>query len=72
MYSKIQKQGFKMNWKILIEELINKGMTEKSIAEAVGDTTQPTIHRLKATDTPEPKYSLGKRLINLHKEKFAA
>lgn len=58
-----------MQWKILINSLIESGMSEKSIALAVGNTTQPTIHRLKTGKTPEPKHALGERLIDLSKEK---
>jgi len=57
-----------MNWTELICRLIENGMTEKSIAEKIGGTSQPTIHRIKNGRIPDPKHSLGEKLINLDKE----
>lgn len=61
-----------MKWTNIINQLIDYGMTEQSIANTIGGTTQPTIHRIKTGDIKEPKHSLGERLIAIHKEKIAA
>lgn len=54
----------KPNWSELIKQLIERGYTEESIADAV-DATQPSIHYLKTGKTQETKYSTGAGIIRL-------
>lgn len=54
-----------MDFKNIVSQLIDCGFSEKSIAEDVG-TSQPTIHRLKTGQYDDPKYSVAKKLIDLH------
>jgi predicted transcriptional regulator len=41
--------------------LLDSGMTEAQLAEAV-KTSQATVHRIRRGTTPDPGYSLGKRI----------
>lgn len=52
----------------LVHEIIDFGkLTEVDIARRTG-SSQPTVHRIKAGETPDPKYSLGTKIIALHAE----
>ena len=52
----------------LIQELIDTGLSEAEIGDRIG-LSQPQVHRLKTGEAKEPKWSVGERLIALHKEK---
>lgn len=55
-----------MTIKNMIEELIELGYTQGSIAEAVG-ATQPTIHR--ALNGSDIRYTTGKAIETLYAQK---
>ena len=57
-----------MNWKTLIAELQQRGMTQAEIGEACG-TSQSTISSLIVRGG-EPAYSLGAKLRELHKKQM--
>ena len=54
-----------MEWKNLIKELLDSGMTQTEIAKAVG-TVQSTVSRMKDGHHPKVEYSVGAKLIQLH------
>lgn len=63
-----------MNWKNIIDELMNLGFTEQDIADDVSRKTgnrvmQSTIHKLKAGATKEPRHSLGEAVLAVHRER---
>lgn len=54
-----------MNIQAIILALLDSGMTQKALAEAVG-TTQPTIHRgLHGADI---RYSVGRKIELLYEQ----
>ena len=55
----------KQNIQNTIKQLLD-WMTETEIADAVG-TTQATINRIKLGVINEPKYSVGVKLVELHR-----
>lgn len=54
-----------MNIKVMIQELLDTGMSQRALAEAVG-VRQPTIHR--SLHGAEIRYSVGKKVEKLHKK----
>jgi hypothetical protein len=58
-----------MNWKNLIEDLVNDGMTQAQIADAC-DTSQSNIWYLLNTPGRSPSWSLGQLLVNLHDDRY--
>ena len=65
-----------MNWRNIVQDLINAGWTQVQIADRC-ETTQATISDLSRHDTlprsahkggREPMYGLGARLVALHAE----
>ena len=56
-----------MNWKQIISDIIDSGLSEQEIAAIVG-TTQPTINRIKTGVVNQPKYEMGVALVALHKK----
>ncbi|WP_138410759.1 helix-turn-helix domain-containing protein [Stutzerimonas nosocomialis] len=57
-----------MTIKKMIEDLLELGYSQGSLADAVG-TTQPTIHR--ALNGSDIRYSLGKAIESLHAQRLA-
>lgn len=49
----------------MIQALLDSGMTQKALAEAVG-TTQPTIHR--ALHGVDIRYTVGRRIELLYEQ----
>jgi hypothetical protein len=57
-----------MNWPNIISDLMESGMTQAQIADAV-DTGQSHISGLRRGDRKIPNWQLGDRLIRLHAER---
>lgn len=61
-----------MNWPKLIDEILETGATEASLAAALtergAEISQASINRLKSGAISEPKYSVGEALRTLHAE----
>lgn len=55
-----------MDWKTLISEAREHGMTQKEIGDAIG-LSQPSIVDVLNGNTKELKWGNGQRLIALHK-----
>lgn len=53
------------NWQQVLTELDQSGISQQEIAKFAG-CSQPTISELARGLIREPKYSIGKRLIELH------
>ena len=53
-----------MDWKIIIQELQELGLTQQQIADACG-TGQSHISCLARGARTEPRHSLGERLLSL-------
>lgn len=60
-----------MDWKNIIRQLIESGMKQQQIADAVG-ANQSVISDLANGNTTNPRYSTGAKLIALHKRRKAA
>lgn len=58
-----------MRWKSLIADLLEIGMSQKEIADAVG-CSQPTICDLANGKQEDTRASIGLALIDLHREKL--
>lgn len=58
-----------MEWKNLINDLLDSGMTQTEIAKAVG-TVQSTVSRMKDGLHPKVEYNVGAKLIQLHAERI--
>ena len=56
-----------MNWEEIIIDLNRSGLSCEKIAQRVGCGGATTIHGLKSGATKEPRYSLGARLLTLHR-----
>lgn len=59
-----------MDWKKLIAELAESGLTQSQIAEACG-TTQSTVSDLARLDERGCTFELGSKLVALHKARTA-
>lgn len=59
-----------MNWKNIIQDLIESGLTQTKIAE-MAETGQSHISALLRGDRKQPGWALGDRLISLHRERCA-
>jgi predicted transcriptional regulator len=57
-----------MNWKTTIQDLIESGLTQNQIAE-MAETGQSHISSLLRGDRKQPGWSLGDRLLSLHRER---
>ena len=57
-----------MDWKIIIKELRATGLTQHEIAEAC-ETGQSHVSSLARGARLEPRWSLGERLLRLHRER---
>lgn len=55
-----------MDWKNLISELTQAGMTQAQIAQRVG-VTQSLVSELFTGKAAEPRYGLAMKLIRLHR-----
>ncbi len=59
-----------MNWKTLIQELLDNGMTQVQIADEIG-VKQPTISGiLKSDGTGDMRWQNGERLRMLHLQRI--
>lgn len=59
-----------MDWKNIIRQLIEGGMKQQQIADAV-DAHQSVISDLANGKIMNPRYSIGAKLIALHKRRKA-
>lgn len=60
-----------MDWKKLIGDLLQAGMTQQEIADRCG-SKQSTISEIYRGDTADPRYALGEKLKKLHAVKRRA
>ena len=60
-----------MDWKSLIADLAQLGMTQKEIGAAVG-LSQPAVSDLARGRTPSPVWEVGEALRRLHAARCAA
>ncbi len=60
-----------MDWKTIIAELQEFGLTQPQIAEKCAPCGQATISDLASGNTKEPRYGLGVRLKRLHQAEKA-
>ena len=56
-----------MNWKTLIQDLLNTGRTQAEIAAKIG-ISQPAIVDLLQSKTKSVRWEVGNELIKLHKK----
>lgn len=62
----------RMNWKTIIQDLIESGMTQYEIAREL-DLTQPMISDIvTGKRTSDIRWAHGQRLIELHTERCKA
>jgi len=54
-------------WHLLIKELLDVGMTQKSIAESIGVTQSAISHVLSGEGQRGFRYEPGKKLLSLHR-----
>jgi transcriptional regulator with XRE-family HTH domain len=59
-----------MDWKQLIADLLEAGMTQQEIADRCG-SKQTTISEIARGVTADPRYALGEKLRRLHARKLA-
>jgi len=50
-----------------IEELLEAGISKKDIAKACG-CDESTIYRIREGQISDPRYSVGKAIVDLHKK----
>lgn len=55
-----------MNWKKLIQDLLDEGMTQVAIADEIG-LKQPSIVDILQEKTKSVRWETGNKLIALHK-----
>lgn len=58
-----------MDFKSLIEELVATGMTQVEIANECG-CSQPAISDLLRGESTQPRYAVGKALVDLHAQRM--
>lgn len=58
-----------MNMQKLVIDLNDAGMSEADIGAGIG-LSQAQVHRLKTGENKETKWSVGEKLIALHKSRF--
>jgi predicted transcriptional regulator len=58
-----------MDWKTLIRDLVNSGMSQAAIAMNIG-VTQPTISGIVKGSQKDVRWSIGERLRALHARQF--
>jgi predicted transcriptional regulator len=56
-----------MDWKKLIDELSDLGVTQQQIAKACG-VSQASVSDLKIGNAQQPRYSFGAALVDLHRK----
>ena len=56
-----------MNWKTLIQDLLNTGRTQAEIAAKIG-VSQPSIVDLLQSKTKSVRWEVGNELIKFHKK----
>ena len=56
-----------MNWKNIVEDLLKRGHTSRSLGDDIG-VTGASIRALISNPRQEPRYSTGARLLELHKK----
>jgi predicted transcriptional regulator len=49
----------------MIIEILDSGLTEPELA-MLASSTQPTINRIKQGATEDPRYTLGKKIEQIH------
>lgn len=54
-----------------IEDIYNDGMSYKDIAKACG-CDESTIYRIKEGQIKDPRYSVGKAIVDLHRKVTAS
>lgn len=57
-----------MDWQKIVMELLVSGLTQKQLGEAVG-RSQPQICELKEGRTRQVEWSVGERLLALHRDR---
>ena len=61
-----------MNWKQIITELNERGLSEHEIARRLKregvEITQASINRLKQEHIKQPRFDVGTALLQLHRE----
>lgn len=60
-----------MDWKNIIQELLEMGLTQKQIASGVS-VSQPTISALASGTQKNVNYTLGQNLVGFHKRQSKA
>ena len=55
------------DFNLLVADLHDLGMNDSEIGRQVG-SSQPNIRYLRTTPGAEPRYSLGVRLVKLHRK----
>lgn len=55
------------NWRLILSDLKNLGITQAEIADAVG-LSQGAINQLKSGAVNEPRYTAGVRLLKFYEE----
>lgn len=53
-------------WQEILKSLKSHGWTQAEIAREC-NISQPAVQQINSGSTKEPRYSVGKRLIELHK-----
>jgi predicted transcriptional regulator len=56
-----------MSFQTILTELIDAGLTQSAIAKSVGASSPGQIWDLLSGRKVEPRYSLGKRIVELHR-----
>lgn len=54
-----------MDWKLVIGDLEDSGLTQREIAEKAG-CSQPYVSQLKSGARKKPKFDVGRALVDLH------
>jgi transcriptional regulator with XRE-family HTH domain len=55
-----------MNWKNIIDDLLQRGFTLISIADAIG-LTSSAVWQLKNNSGQQPRWEAGDKLLTLHR-----
>ena len=59
-----------MKLQLLVQELVEHGLTEGEIASKTGMSTQSSIHRIKTGETKCRNFEVGLEILGLHKRVF--
>jgi len=57
-----------MDWKTLISDLMEAGLTQAEIGKEVG-LSQPAVSELVSKRTADVKWSVGEKLLTLHRDR---